>query len=55
MMWFLFNRVLDIFCDYKVTKILGIFVFWVFKVYVGLVRGLWMRVKLKEGLVLICE
>lgn len=54
-MRFSFNRVLDSLCDYKVSKTAGILVPWVFKAYVGSVRGLWMRVKLKEGLVLTCE
>lgn len=54
-MQFSFSRVSDILCDYKVTKTPGILVPWVFKARVGSVRGLWMRVKLKEGLVLTCE
>lgn len=55
MIWFSFNRVPAILCDYKVTKTPGRLVPWVFKACVGSVRGLWMRVKLKEGLVLTCE
>lgn len=54
-MRFSFNRVPDSLCNYKVSKTAGILVPWVFKAYVGSVRGLWMRVKLKEGLVLTCE
>ena len=55
MIWFSFNRVPDSLCDYKVTKTPGILVPWVFKAFVESVRGLGMRVKLKEGLVLTCE
>lgn len=54
-MWFSFSRLPDTLCDYKVTKSPGILVPCVFKAYVGSVRGLWMRAKLKEGLVVTCE
>lgn len=54
MIWFSFNRVPDSLCDYK-TQTPGILVPWVFKAFVESVRGLGMRVKLKEGLVLTCE
>lgn len=55
MMWFSCSRLPYIPCDCKVTKTRGILVPWVFKAYVGSVRGLWMRMKLKEGLVVNCE
>lgn len=54
-MWYSFNRVPDSLCDYKVSKTASILVPCVFRAGVGSVRGLWMRVELKEGLVLTCE